>query len=141
LAEEKESIYRELYKPYFKEVKGLKPFLDSISKKGLKTGVATTSPLSNRVFVLEALQLQDFFTIIVGAEHTKQGKPHPEIYLLAAEKLGVDPKKCLAFEDTLAGIKSAKSAGMTVTGVLTTHSKEELSEADYFIKDFTKIEV
>jgi beta-phosphoglucomutase len=141
LDEEKESIYRELYKPNFKEVAGLKTFLNRLSKMGLKTGVATTASLKNRVFVLENLELQDFFAVVVGAEHVREGKPHPEIYLLAAEKLGVNPKKCLAFEDTRSGIKSAKSAGMTVVGVLTTHTKEELNEADHFIKDFTEIKI
>ncbi len=138
---EKEAIYRELYEPEFEEVKGFKVFLSKLEKRGIKTGIATNAQLPNRVFTLELLELEDFFTVVVGAEHVEKGKPHPAIYLLAAEKLEADPGKCLAFEDTAMGVKSAKTAGLTVVGVMTSHTKEELSEADYFIKDFTEIEI
>lgn len=141
LDEEKEAIYRELYLPNLKEVPGLKKLLNHLKKAGIKTGIATTSPYKNRLMVLGVLELKEFFAVIVGGEDTKHGKPHPEIYLSASEKLGVSPKDCLAFEDTPSGVKSAKSAGMVVVGVLTAHTKEELSEADYFIKDFTEIEI
>lgn len=141
LETEKESLYRELYKPHLKEVPGLKTFLHKIFQSGLKMGIATTSPSPNRSMVIEALDINNFFTFIAGPEHITQSKPHPEIYLLAAEKLGVDSEKCLAFEDTPSGLKSANSAGMTVIGVLTAHSKEELNEANDFIKDFREIEI
>lgn len=141
LDEEKEAIYRELYLPNLEEVSGLRKFLNKLEKTGIKTGIATTSPYKNRLLVLEALELKEFFTVIVGSEDTKHGKPAPEIYLLTAEKLGIDPTHCLAFEDTPSGVKSAKSAGMVVVGVLTAHTREELNEADYFIEDFTEIEI
>lgn len=139
--EEKEAIYREIYKPEFKEVAGFKTFLKKLDGRGIKTGIATNAHLENRVFTLELLELEDFFSVVIGSEDVEKGKPHPAVYLLAAEKLGVDPKKCLAFEDTALGIKSAKDAGLTVVGVMTSHTKEELREADYFIRDFTEIEV
>lgn len=138
---EKESIYREIYKPMFKEVPGFKEFLNKLHEVGVKTGIATNAHLENREFTLELLELQDSFKVVVGSEDVEKGKPHPAVYLLAAEKLGVDPTNCLAFEDTLLGIRSAKAAGLTVVGVTTSHTKEELSEADYFIKDFTEIEL
>lgn len=141
LDEEKESIYRELYLPHLSAVSGLKNFLNKLKATGMKLGVATTSPYKNRVMVLEALGLNDFFEVIIGGEDTKQGKPHPEIYLTVAGKLGVNPEKCLAFEDTPSGIKSAKGAGMTVVAVLTSHLKDELKQADYFIKDYTELEI
>jgi len=140
LDEEKEAIYRELYLPNLREVPGLRKLLNHLQKAGIKTGIATTSPYKNRLMVLEALELKEFFGIIVGGEDTKHGKPHPEIYFTAAEKLGIDPAQCLAFEDTPSGVKSAKSAGMTAVGVLTAHTKEELYQADYFINDFSDIE-
>lgn len=141
LDEQKESIYRELYKPYIKEAAGLKALLRKLSDHGLKLGIATTSSYRNRTFVLETLNLRKYFQVVIGGEDSKHGKPHPEIYLLAAQNLGVDPKNCLAFEDTALGIKSAKAAGMEVVGVLTAHSKEELQEADYFIKDFLEVNI
>lgn len=139
--DEKEAIYRKIYGPHLQEVHGLKKILVRLQQAGLKIGVATTSPFKNRVFILETLELQDFFAVVAGPEHVKLGKPHPEIYFLAAEKMGVEPNQCLVFEDTPTGVKSAKSAGMTVVGVLTAHTKEELYQADYFIKDFSEIEI
>jgi beta-phosphoglucomutase len=139
--EEKESIYREIYGPNIKANEGLKEVLDELSGKKITVGIATTSPYKNRIFVLEALELQNFFAAIVGAEDTLEGKPHPEIYIKTAAKLGVSPGECIAFEDTPSGVKSAKSAGIkTVIAVLTSHSKEELYEADFHIKDFKDIE-
>lgn len=141
LDEEKEAIYREMYAPHFKEVPGLKDFLNQLKQTGIKIGVATTAPFKNRVFILETLELMDFFPVVVGGEHVSHGKPHPQTYLLAAKGLGIDPKKCLAFEDTPSGVKSAKSAGMTVIGVLTTQTEKDLKEADYFIRDYKEIEL
>lgn len=138
--QEKESLYRELYKPNLKEVPGFKLLLNDLFQKGLRIGVATTSPKENRIMAIETLNIKNFFTFIAGPEHISQGKPHPEIYLLAAEKLGVEPDKCLVFEDTPSGVASAKGAGMTVIGVLTGHNREELNLADDYIKDFTEIE-
>lgn len=63
-----------------------------------------------------------FETLITGSE-VEHGKPDPEIYLLAAERLGVDPAACLAFEDAPAGIESAKRAGMTVWAVRTEYTR------------------
>lgn len=140
LGDEKENIYRELYKPHLKEISGLKNFLEKLSGLNIKIGIATTSILKNRTFVLETLNLKNFFSVIVGSEHITRGKPHPEVYLVAAQKLEVDPKNCLAFEDTPLGIKSAKSAGMKVVGVLTAHSRQELKEADFLINNFSEIE-
>jgi HAD superfamily hydrolase (TIGR01509 family) len=139
--EEKEAIYREIYKPEFKEVRGFKTFLKKLDGLGIKTGIATNAHLENRIFTLELLGLEDFFTVVIGSEDVEKGKPHPAVYLLAAEKLGVEPQKCLAFEDTALGIKSAKDAGLTVVGVMTSHTEEELNGADYFIKDFTVIKL
>lgn len=141
LGEEKEQIYRKIYSPHLKEVRGLKDLLDKLKKRKLKLGVATTSNKANRLFILQKLGIMNLFDVIIGSEQINNGKPHPEIYLKVAEKLGVDPVECLAFEDTPLGIKSAKSAGMTVVTVLTTHNIQELSEADYFIKDFTEVEI
>jgi len=73
--EEKESIYREIYKPVFKEIAGFKTFLSKLDELGIKTGVATNANLENRIFTLELLELQDFFTVVVGSEDVEKGKP------------------------------------------------------------------
>jgi beta-phosphoglucomutase len=141
LSEEKEQIYREIYSSYIKEVTGLKDLINTLKEKALKVAIATTAIEPNRKFVLEALGLENEFNIILGDEHVTHGKPHPEIYLETAKKLGVEPSKCLVFEDSPSGVESGKNAGMKVVGVLTTHSKEDLKNADYWITDFTDIQL
>ncbi len=138
---EKEAVYRELYAPDIKEVEGLKALIKSLREKGLKLAIATTAPEANRNFGLEALGLSDAFDLILGEEHVTQGKPHPEIYLKTAEELKVNPSSCIVFEDSPPGVASGKSAGMKVIGLLTSHTSEDLSDADLHIKDFSRLEI
>ncbi len=138
---EKESIYRELYAPDIKEVDGLKDLLTKLREKGLKLAIATTANEANRKFGLEALGLSDSFDLILGEEHVTQGKPHPEIYLKTAQELKIDPSRCIVFEDSPPGVESGKAAGMKVIGLLTTHSPEDLQNADLHIRDFTNLEI
>ena len=74
----------------------------------------------------KALNLTNFFHSTTGGHEVKKGKPHPEIFLAAAEKIGVNSSDCLAFEDTLSGILSAKAAGMDVIGVTTMFDEKTL---------------
>jgi HAD superfamily hydrolase (TIGR01509 family) len=115
----KEELYRELYRPPVKSISGLILFLENIFEKNIPMGLATMGDQHNINFTFKALNLKDFFHSTTGGHEVKKGKPHPEIFLTAAEKIGVNPSDCLAFEDTLSGILSAKAAGMDVIGVTT----------------------
>ncbi|MEI8048624.1 MAG: HAD family phosphatase [Bacteroidota bacterium] len=126
LANEKETIYRELYRPFIKPVTGLPAFLQYIKVQGITIALATAAPPENVQFTLEATGLDKYFNIISDASMVKRGKPDPEVYILTARKLGVPPSDCIVFEDSIAGIKSALAAGMRVIGVATTHKSEEL---------------
>jgi beta-phosphoglucomutase len=115
-----------LYKPYIQAVEGLPAFLKNASDKDIPIALATSAPLENVEFTLDSTGLKKYFSIISDASMVKNGKPDPEIYLLTAAKLGVQPSDCVVFEDSIAGIQSALSAGMRVIGVATTHKYEEL---------------
>ncbi|PIR75107.1 MAG: hypothetical protein CO030_02400 [Candidatus Magasanikbacteria bacterium CG_4_9_14_0_2_um_filter_42_11] len=140
-AAEKESVYRELYKPHIHEVAGLTEMLNSIKKRDKKLAIATTAPKENREFVLNALGLEEYFEVILGEEDVQKGKPDPEIYLKTAELLGVAPDSCIVFEDSPVGVASAKNAGMTVVGITTTHSEDELEKADIIVQNFTELKL
>lgn len=73
--------------------------------------------------------------VLVTAEAVSTGKPDPAGYLLAAMMLGVDPRECIVIEDAPAGVEAGKAAGMTVIGVLTTHTAADLAAADYLVAD------
>ncbi|HSW37845.1 MAG TPA: HAD family phosphatase [Candidatus Saccharimonadales bacterium] len=138
-ADEKEEIYRKIYKPDIKEIDGLSKIIAELHERGIKTAIATTSPSKNRDFVLETLGLVGKFEVILGDEHVAKGKPHPEIYLSTAKELGVSPDQCIVFEDSPPGVESAKKAGMTVVGILSSHSANDLHEADYMTDDYRQI--
>jgi beta-phosphoglucomutase len=139
MGQEKEVIYREMYKNDIKPVKGLKEFLASLNGS-FRVGVATSAPSENVEFVLERTGLADFFSSITDASDIEKGKPEPEIFIKAAGKLGVPPEHCLVFEDSHHGIEAARRAGMHVVGVATTHKPEYLKGTDFIIHDFTEID-
>ncbi|MEK7551289.1 MAG: HAD family phosphatase [Patescibacteria group bacterium] len=140
-SEDKEQIYREIYAQFIKEVPGLRNFILKLRARNYKIAIATTAFEKNRKFILENLGLENLFNLILGEEHVIHGKPDPEIYLKTAEQLGVDPSRCLVFEDSPPGVESGKSAEMKVIGILTTHTKEDLIGASICIKDFTQLEI
>jgi sugar-phosphatase len=88
--------------------------LKFFQENGLRIGLATSSYDVLIQTILSTLGIRDYFQTVHSAEYEMYGKPHPAVYLSAAQQLGVDPKKCLVVEDSLNGIVSAKAARMTV---------------------------
>jgi HAD superfamily hydrolase (TIGR01509 family) len=90
--------------------------------------------------VVEKIGLSDELKVQVSAEDVPMGKPHPDVYLLAAKTLGVDPTKCIAIEDSTNGIRAAKTAGMYCIGFKNPHSgDQDLSEADFVVEKMTDV--
>jgi len=126
MGNEKEAIYRELYRPLIKAVEGLPEFLQYASEKGIHLALATSAPLENVEFTLKETGLESYFSVITDSSMVTVGKPDPQVYFITAAKLKVQPSECIVFEDSVPGILSAKNAGMRVIGVATTHTPEEL---------------
>ena len=141
--EEKEGIYRELYGPHLQPAPGLLPFLDALKAENVRLAVGTSAPVSNVLFTLDGLPLRPYFDAIVDASMIRHGKPNPEIYLTAADRVGIDPARCVVFEDALAGIEAGVRAGMNVIGLTTTHTRAELNDsgAALIVDDFTALTV
>ena len=91
--------------------------LASVHRAGLAIGVATSSPVSLIEAVVRRLDIRRFITVACSAMNEAHGKPDPAVYLTAAEKLGVFSRDCVAFEDTVVGVRSATAAGMRVIAV------------------------
>jgi beta-phosphoglucomutase len=138
---EKEEAYRDAYRPYRAPLSGLVPLLVEARAAGLRVAVVTSAPKENVDFVLDGLDLRRQFDVVVGEEDVQRSKPDPEIYLLAALRLGVDSERCIVFEDSLAGIASGVAAGMTVVGVTTTHKPDELRHCALVIADFRSLTI
>ena len=95
---------------------------------GLPMGIATMGDQHNIDFTFEALQIGSYFQSTTGGHEVEHGKPHPEIFLTAAQRIGISPSNCLAFEDTRSGVTAAKAAGMDVVGVTTMFDEKTLLE-------------
>ena len=105
---------------------GIIAFLDEIRATGLKIGMASAS--KNALTVVEALGVRHYFDDIVDAATVARSKPHPEVFLRAAEALDVAPERCIGVEDAAAGITAIHAAGMYAVGV---GPETTLHEADY----------
>lgn len=104
--------------------------------KDKKVPLALGSASKNAKPILEKVKLLSYFDVIVDGTDVAKAKPDPEVFLIAAKKMDAKPENCIVFEDAVAGIEAANTAGMISIGI--GHSKT-LSEADYNFKDFTEI--
>lgn len=140
-ADEKESLFRELYKDDAKPVPGLINFLEELKNEGIKSAVGTSAPKENLDFIMDALDLRNYFDAFLHSADVTEGKPNPEIYLKASDRLNVHPDSCVVFEDSVAGVKAGLNAGMKVVAVASTHSADEFEGADLVIADFEEISI
>ncbi len=135
--ERKETIYRKLFLPERRAIAGAVEFLTEAQTLGVKMAVATAAPIANMKFILDGLDLRQFFTVITTAADVSNGKPNPEVFLVSAEKLGIKPKNCLVFEDAINGFEAARRAGMKSIGIATVNSIEDISKLDSVVEAHT----
>lgn len=119
--------YREIilgrYRERSEALPGAAELVRALDAGGQRLAVASSSIEPWVEACLDRIGLRTHFELLVTGSDVERGKPEPDIYLLAAERLGVDPSRCLAFEDAPAGIESAKRAGMTVWAVRTEYTR------------------
>lgn len=142
LGQEKESLYRDFYKNDIKEVEGLTDLLENLRSQNIKIALATNCDTPNIDFVLDSLGIRKYFDVITGGHEIVNGKPHPEIYNLVLNKLGIPNDRAIAIEDSKGGIESALKAGIKVVGITTSNKSDKLLGYGCFvvIDDFTQIE-
>ena len=129
LAEEKESIYREIYAPEIVPMPGLTDLLQRLRNAGIRCAVGSSGCRANVDFVLEKCDIESFFDAKINGDMVTRCKPDPEIYLLAAEGLHLLPADCLVFEDARAGITAARRAGAgRIVALVTTDTRSEHGE-------------
>jgi HAD superfamily hydrolase (TIGR01509 family) len=128
LGQQKESIYRELYKSHIKPMDGLLPWLETIRNSERKIGLGTAADDLNMNFTIDAIGVREYFDALVTSNTVKEGKPSPAVYLEVARRLQVLPSNCLVFEDTRSGILAAQAAGMPVVAINSALSPHELNQ-------------
>lgn len=115
---------------------GLLEFIKAVRGKGVKVGLCSSS--RNAKMVLDALGITGYFDTIVTGSDISRTKPDPEIFELAADKLGIEPGSCVVFEDAESGVEAAKNAKMHCVGV---GDSDRLSDADICITDYADIDI
>ncbi|MDD3839119.1 MAG: HAD family phosphatase [Clostridia bacterium] len=134
------------YHEYANNVR-LKPgageYLSMLKSKGIKAGLATSNCMELIQPVLKNNDVLEYFDVISTIDEVDRDKNFPDIYILTARRLQLNPKHCIVFEDILPGVLSAKKAGMKTVGVYDRYSRHEKKDikkhADYFIYDFCQL--
>lgn len=141
-AKMKNQAYQNLIRHSIQEMPGLSRLLKELKNNNILLAVASGSGRWDIDLVLEGLGLSSTFDVITSGNEVTHGKPHPEIYLLAADRLKTEPKHCVAFEDTFYGVTSAKSAGMKCVAVPHKYTlTHDFREADKVVGSLQEITV
>ena len=137
-----EENFRQAFRLRAKPLPGLEALILQLGAADVPVALASSAMPQNIEFIVDALGFRPYFRSIMSGDDVHLPKPHPEIYLKTAERLGVDPAACIAFEDSFVGIESVKSAGMKCVAISSTFPAEELrigTSADLVASDFQKI--
>lgn len=128
-----ELVDKEDIEIYYSTVK----LINDLKKRGIKVAAASSS--KNCRYILQKVKLIDLFDAVVGGGEFKKGKPAPEIFLLAASKLGLSNEEVVIFEDAMLGVEAAKNGGMLCIAIDRDNNPDILSRADIVVKDLDEI--
>jgi beta-phosphoglucomutase family hydrolase len=133
IAEDKEDYFRREAAKSLKPFPGVISLLKTLKENNVPCAVASSAPLENIRLILTRLGIEEYFQAVVYGQEVAEGKPSPQVFLLAAKKLGVEPIECVVIEDAIAGVQAAKRAGMRCIAVTNTHPAESLAQADLVV--------
>lgn len=120
MVQAKELIYQTMYAPHRALLPGALALLQTAQSLGIPCAVGSAAPQMNLDFILQPLNIAQYFQAVVNPNETIRGKPHPDIFAEAARRLSVLPSDCIVFEDAPLGLQAARAAGMRSVA-LTTH--------------------
>ena len=141
ITEEKQENYRQRVARNIQPMPGAIELIKSLGKNGIKTAIASSAPPENVDIIIKGLGIEDCFDAYARGTEVAEGKPSPLVFLLAAEKLEVDPHDCVVIEDAIAGVAAAKSAGMKCVAVTNSHPKDKLKQADLVVDTLEDISI
>jgi beta-phosphoglucomutase family hydrolase len=141
IAAEKEAVFRQEAAHKVKPLPGAIELLKSLKEHGLKMAIASSAPIENIELITGSLKIKQYFQTLVWGREVAEGKPSPLGFLLAAERLGVEPGNCLVIEDAVAGVAAAKRAGMKCLAVTNNHPRESLSAANLIVETLESVSV
>lgn len=142
LSRRKEELYRDLIdQKGIQPLPGVEELLLELHRRGVPCAVASSTDRLNITCALQRMGMRHEFGIIVAGGDVERGKPDPEVFLTAAEKLETDPRRCVVFEDAHVGVAAARAAGTKVIAVATTHPADTLEDADIVVGGLDELSV
>ncbi len=130
---EKELAYREILQRDFPAMDGIGELLAALHAAGFKMAVGSSGPPKNIEVVLRLLPGGQYIDVKVSGMDVHIGKPHPEVFQLAAAKMGLDPRNCVVVEDAPVGVAAGKAAGAAVVAITGTAEHDKLAAADLIV--------
>lgn len=125
---EKEKQYQQLYKPHLKPLPGLLDFMEQAEQGNIRMAIGSAAIPFNIDFVIDHLNVRNYFKAIVSADDVVKSKPHPETYTRAAKILNVSPESCIVFEDAPKGVEAALNAKMKAVVLTTMHPQADFAQ-------------
>ena len=141
IASDKERNFRQRVRQNIKSLPGAIKLITSLKEHSFSMALASSAPMENIQLVTRGLGIESSFQAIVSGREVNEGKPSPQGFLLAAQKLGVEPKNCIVIEDAVAGVTAAKRAGMRCLAVANTHPRKSLTEADLIVDTLEEVNI
>jgi len=141
ITSEKQENYRRRVVNNIRPLPGAVELIRSLNQHGIKTAIASSAPPENIEIIIRGLGIEDCFQAIARGTDVAEGKPNPEVFLLAAEKLGVEPGSCVVIEDAIAGVAAARKAGMKCVAVTNSHPRNSLKQADLIVDTLEDLSV
>jgi HAD superfamily hydrolase (TIGR01509 family) len=129
MSNEKEIIFRRIYKGNVKPIKGFKKFLIDIKSRNILVGLASNAIKKNVSLVIKELEIYNDFDSIICGDEVDNGKPNPEMFNKTIDRFKINKNECLIFEDSLEGIIAANNSGINVIGITSSSSHKSLKDA------------
>jgi len=137
----KEQRYRDIVSEKLALSFGAERLMTKLKERGFRLAIGSSTPKANLDLIFQCLKLNNYINAVVTKEDVKNGKPAPETFLMAAQKLSIRPQHCIVIEDAIHGIEAAKAAGMSVIALTTTRNREDLSGADIIADNLDELKV
>ncbi len=129
MSDEKEIIFRRIYKGNIKPIKGFKKFLIDVKSRNILVGLASNAIRKNVSLIIKELEIYNDFDSIICGDEVDNGKPNPEMFNKTIDRFKINKNECLIFEDSLEGIIAANNSGINVIGITSSSSHKSLKDA------------
>jgi beta-phosphoglucomutase len=139
LSERKEVLYRDIIRGRVPAMPGAVALVETLDADGARLAVGSSGPAENIELCLDEMGIRHCFRAVITGEHVTRGKPDPQVFLLAAEGLGLAPERCVVIEDAVIGVEAAKRAGMAAVALTSGHPRDAFPHADCVVDSLAEL--